>query len=231
VRLKVREGILDSLSIGYEVVKEQFDDQAKIRYLKEIRLQEVSVVAWPANPKASIDVVKSVIPVGGFPLAPLDTAWSGTQARSRLREWVGGDPEEWGAEEWARYARGFLWVDSERADTLGAYYFPVADVIGGEPHYVFRGAAAALAAVRGARGAGDGPWAGDEAQIEAQIRRLYERFGQEFPEKGAVPEEGTPKSQQPLPASEAGRVNFLPLALGLKARCARIRCESKLATP
>jgi len=224
VRTKVREGILDSLSIGYQVIKDDVKDG--VRVLKELRLFEVSVVAWPANTQALISAVKRVVPVTTFALAPLDTPWNGNRARQSLQRWIGGDPTEWGQEEWQRYSRGFLWYDSENANRLGSYYFPVVTVINGEPMYVFRGVAAALAALRGARGAGSGPWESDADAIERQIRRLYDRFEQPFPEKDAdIDYEDIAPIQMPLPKQEAGGWQAASIALALEARARRIRTE------
>jgi hypothetical protein len=59
VRTKIKEGILDALSIGYDVVKDNVEGQ--LRYLTELKLWEISVVPWGANPKAGITGVKSNI--------------------------------------------------------------------------------------------------------------------------------------------------------------------------
>jgi len=59
VRTKIKEGILEALSIGYEVVKDRFDREAGIRYLTELKLFEISVVSWGANPLATINNGKS----------------------------------------------------------------------------------------------------------------------------------------------------------------------------
>lgn len=59
VRTKIKEGILEALSIGYEVVKDRFDREAGIRYLTELKLFEISVVSWGANPLATINNSKS----------------------------------------------------------------------------------------------------------------------------------------------------------------------------
>lgn len=58
VRQKIKEGVLNALSFGYDVVKDQWDEAKKVRYLKELRLFEVSVVPWGMNPKALIEAVK-----------------------------------------------------------------------------------------------------------------------------------------------------------------------------
>lgn len=56
VRTKIKEGILDALSIGYDVIQDEVEDN--IRYLKELKLWEISVVSWGANPEAGVTGVK-----------------------------------------------------------------------------------------------------------------------------------------------------------------------------
>ena len=57
VRQKVREGILNSLSIGYGTIRENLKDTH--RELLELKLWEISVVAWGMNPEAGITGAKS----------------------------------------------------------------------------------------------------------------------------------------------------------------------------
>jgi HK97 family phage prohead protease len=58
---RIKGGYVDGLSIGYEAVEVRYpeteDEKAEgvYRYLKEIKLHEVSVVIWPMNPEARID--------------------------------------------------------------------------------------------------------------------------------------------------------------------------------
>lgn len=68
IRKRVKAGIVSGLSIGYETVEAKSpsdEDRRKgvYRYLKEIKLLEVSVVAFPMNPDARIDAgsVKSFL--------------------------------------------------------------------------------------------------------------------------------------------------------------------------
>ena len=56
VRTKIKEGILDALSIGYDVVRDTIEDN--IRYLNELKLFEVSIVSWGANSLAGVTNVK-----------------------------------------------------------------------------------------------------------------------------------------------------------------------------
>lgn len=59
VRTKIREGILDALSIGYNVMRDEVIEG--VRHLKELRLWEISVVPWGANSLAGITNVKSAL--------------------------------------------------------------------------------------------------------------------------------------------------------------------------
>lgn len=56
----MRDGVLNELSIGYDAVAVEFDGKTGIRYLKEIKLWEVSIVTWAMNDQAKIDDVKSL---------------------------------------------------------------------------------------------------------------------------------------------------------------------------
>lgn len=54
----LKDGVLDKMSIGYEVIKENIDRDKGIRYIKELRLYEISIVDYPANPEAVVTSVK-----------------------------------------------------------------------------------------------------------------------------------------------------------------------------
>jgi uncharacterized protein len=55
----IDDGVVNSLSIGYDVIKDELSDDGETRYLKELRLYEFSPVTFPANPEATIEKVKS----------------------------------------------------------------------------------------------------------------------------------------------------------------------------
>ncbi|USO01477.1 MAG: HK97 family phage prohead protease [Alphaproteobacteria bacterium] len=55
----MKEGVLDGLSIGYEVKKSYQDQTTKARVLTEIDLHEISLVTFAANEKAKVHHVKS----------------------------------------------------------------------------------------------------------------------------------------------------------------------------
>jgi hypothetical protein len=54
----LKQGAIKGLSIGFDAIKKEFDKE--IRILKEIRLWEVSLVTFPANPMAQVTAVKNV---------------------------------------------------------------------------------------------------------------------------------------------------------------------------
>lgn len=54
----LRDGVVNEMSIGYEVIKDEW--KSGIRYLKEVRLWEVSIVDIAANKEALITSVKAV---------------------------------------------------------------------------------------------------------------------------------------------------------------------------
>ncbi len=60
----MRKGLLRGLSIGYIPKKIRYAAGGKIRVLEEIELKEISLVTFPANPKANVTWVKSVPSMG-----------------------------------------------------------------------------------------------------------------------------------------------------------------------
>lgn len=55
----VKENVIDSMSIGYNVLQDEYDSTTKTRYLKELRLKEFSLVTFPANEEALLTGVKT----------------------------------------------------------------------------------------------------------------------------------------------------------------------------
>jgi len=51
-------GVVRGLSIGYSVIKDQWDPDRKVRKLLEIKLFEVSLVCFPSNPEALVTTAK-----------------------------------------------------------------------------------------------------------------------------------------------------------------------------
>ena len=55
----MKYGVIEENSVGIMPIVKEHDDQKKIRYLKEVKLYEVSAVTLAANNEAKIDEVKS----------------------------------------------------------------------------------------------------------------------------------------------------------------------------
>lgn len=90
----LKDGMINGLSIGFRVVKDEWDKKTGTRHLKEIDLWEVSVVTFPANPLARIASVKAA----GYrhlPIAPIsEKPWDEKAATARIAEWAGEAPTE-----------------------------------------------------------------------------------------------------------------------------------------
>lgn len=59
IKTKIREGILKEMSIGFQTVKSEWDEEKQIRTIKEVKLWEVSLVTLAANPLAMVTAMKS----------------------------------------------------------------------------------------------------------------------------------------------------------------------------
>lgn len=68
----IKAGAIDALSIGFRVPPggSEIDRETGIRRLTKIDLMEVSIVTFPANPRAKIDAVKSALAAGQLPTRP-----------------------------------------------------------------------------------------------------------------------------------------------------------------
>lgn len=54
----MRDGVIDSMSIGYDVVKDSFSEDKSIRNLHEVKLYEFSPVTFACQPEAMLTGVK-----------------------------------------------------------------------------------------------------------------------------------------------------------------------------
>jgi len=54
----MRDGVVNRMSIGFSIVKADFDDQTGNRIIREVKLWEFSPVTFPANEQAVITAVK-----------------------------------------------------------------------------------------------------------------------------------------------------------------------------
>ena len=63
----MKMGALDSLSIGYITIKEDFDAKKGVNYLQEIDIKEVSIVTFACNEQSLIQSVKTTLESGKKP--------------------------------------------------------------------------------------------------------------------------------------------------------------------
>lgn len=182
IRIKTKEGILNAISFGYDVIKDKMDQGT--RQLVELKLWEVSSVIWGMNPLAQTTAVKAAITFQDWPIDnDLSKSWEGSSADERFRQFVSKeDPADWQEIDWVKFRRGFLWFDSSAPQDLASYKFNVVDVIDDSPKYIFRAAATALSQLR----AGGGAWESEKAKMEANLKAIYAKFNQPFPDEKAL---------------------------------------------
>ncbi len=175
-------GFLNAWSIGFMPTDYDENDQGGYNF-KEWELFEFSAVPVPDNPEAltvmrskGIDVdtlfEKGVLPYKETPKAPDDASWD---AGEEVKAASVDDLKVMCA-----------WVDSENADNKGAYKLPH-HLHSGEHDVVWRGVAAAMGALLGARGGVQIP-DGDRKGVYNHLAKHYKQFDKEVPPFKAVGE-------------------------------------------
>lgn len=179
----LKEEALRGLSIGYDTL--DYYQQDEVRHLTEIRLWEVSLVTFAANPKAQVLSVKrhqkTAVPYQDLALAPRERQWDADAADQRVRDWAGAEeePNE-------KYKTAFLWFDGEAPESFTSYKLQVADVVDGELQAVPRAIFAAAGAVQGARGGVSLP-DGDVDQVKNHLARYYSKMKREWEDEDLTP--------------------------------------------
>ena len=59
IKVLLKDGVLNELSIGYDPVVFDYDETG-VRHLREVKLWEVSLVTWAMNPEATVTGYKSM---------------------------------------------------------------------------------------------------------------------------------------------------------------------------
>lgn len=159
------------------------------RFTKQ-ELYELSAVPVPANPNALVmavqkgvvsqeevnaleDETRGAIPYKGYPADPEEASWDG--------------PAEMKQAEVSDCKKICAWVDPEKADVKGGYKLPHHRAEG--YNTVWRGVAAAMAALLGARGGVQIP-DGDRKAVYNHLAKHYGQFDKTPPEFKAVGEYG-----------------------------------------
>ena len=83
----LKANAISGMSIGYNVVEEEYDGKTNVNNLMAVDLWEVSIVTFPANTDATVSQIKTILAGGRMPtLAEFeaslrDEGWSRTQAK------------------------------------------------------------------------------------------------------------------------------------------------------
>ena len=115
--------------------------------------------------------------------APEDHEWDADAAVQRIRKWASSDGSgDKDKIDWKKYRQAFAWYNAQDPENFGSYKLPHHDVIDGKLVVVWRGVAAAMAALRGARGGVDIPRSDYDA-VYRHLARHYGQFDKELPEE------------------------------------------------
>jgi HK97 family phage prohead protease len=187
----IREGACRRSSIGYDCLKFHYGtigDGRRVRIHDEVRLHEIAAVPLAMNAGTSVYFAKAlgieadgaiqykaVVPYQDLPIhRDPDAPW---QWDARTQNEILGPL----GENWAQYRRAHLWYDPPNAQSKQGYKLPIARMFGGELQAVWRGCAAAMAVLLGARGGADIPET-DRDGCYRHLRRYYAKFGKPAPE-------------------------------------------------
>lgn len=185
---KIRRGLIRHVSVGadYERV-----DVVDGRIPQGLHNAELSLVAVPGIPETNIQILEAfrksqssekAVAAHETPKASEDREWDADAAEQRIRKWASSDGSgDKDKIDWGKYRQAFAWFNVEDSEDFGSYKLPHHDVIDGELHVVWRGVAAAMAALMGARGGVDIPNA-DRGAVYRHLAAHYIQFEREPPE-------------------------------------------------
>lgn len=173
-----------SLGADYE----RIDHLDGVDVVRNLLFKELSLVAVPGIPEASVQVVESLltihekaVPFEATKKADENRSWDRDRAVASLRRWASKDGSgDKDMIEWSKYRRGFAWYDENDPENFGSYKLPHHEVIDGEFVVVWRGVAAAMAALMGAHGGVDIP-SEDRRVVYNHLAKHYEQFDKEPP--------------------------------------------------
>ncbi|MFX0084292.1 MAG: HK97 family phage prohead protease [Candidatus Hodarchaeota archaeon] len=179
-------------SIGYEIHK-SFKDSKICKVVDGIPLCK-------NKEDTEVDeITKSVVPYKPETKGSGKESWDASAAEGRIRKWAGGPDKE--KINWSKYQRGFAWFDSKNKENIGGYKLLHHDIVNGKITTIWRGVAAAMAVVMGARGGVDVP-AADKKGIYNHLAKHYKQFGKEVPEMKSYTEDELNEIFKELNATE-----------------------------
>lgn len=168
----IQKNAIKKNSIGYYAIKADFSqlDGVSVRNLREVALMDVSAVNWGMN-EATTNL-KAALPYRDCGKADMDTAWSAPS----LADFTDKDFDELNAKEARRVAEHFAWSANVPPEAFGDLKLGhhAAQKNGVGPA-VWKGVAAAMGALLGARGGVDLP-EGDRKAVYDHLAAHYEEF-------------------------------------------------------
>jgi HK97 family phage prohead protease len=129
---------------------------------------------YQPNPFDSYDLrvqLKAAIH-SSLPLADAGTPWDIDEAKKRVKAWASNSET---SIDWSKFARAFLWVDSENRELIGSYKLMIGDIIDGTLKAVPRAIFAVAGVLQGARGGVDIP-SSDIPGVKAAVAAYYKRM-------------------------------------------------------
>lgn len=195
---KIRQGLIKHVSLGGDY--ERFDMVDGYLVPKDIEFRELSLVAVPGIPEANIEIVEAfrlserkkieerAVAPHETKKAPEEREWDADAAIARIRKWASSDGSgEKDKIDWKKYRQAFAWYDANEPENFGSYKLPHHDIIDGDFVVVWRGVAAAMAALKGARGGVDIPQ-DDYDAVYKHLAVHYKQFDKPLPEESVKTE-------------------------------------------
>lgn len=181
----IKEKVIDQFSIGYDIVGGQgegysYDKSTGVRNLLQLRLWEISPVAFAMNQEALLVGVKamqtkSVCGDTSLPIGPRDASWDGSEAHNQIVKWA---TKSDGSIDPAKMKKVHLQVDGD-ADKITSYGYAFCNIENDKPIINVGGVKACAGALSGARNADAGE---DKKGMQAKVSTLYERINKQYPD-------------------------------------------------
>jgi len=140
---------------------------------------------WMTTPGYNFEFVEDEDKkVGGsrsLSIADEGHAWDVSGAKSRIAKWASDGSGDKDKVSWTKYKRAFGYYDPDKSEEFGGYKLPFADVIDNSLKAVWKGCAAVVAALNGARGGVDIPET-DRKGVYNLMKVYYKKFDKPIPD-------------------------------------------------
>lgn len=139
----------------------------------------------------AIDKSTDIVDKGSVAFAPTSEAdvnisWDGSMAEGALAKYASSDGSgDKDKINWNKYRKGFAWYDATDKENFGSYKLPHHTIKNGKLVVVWRGVAAAMAALLGARGGIKIP-ENDKDAVYNHLAKHYKQFDKKEPKKSVA---------------------------------------------